>query len=367
LPALQFVVPSVAYAPEVIVEPRPRLRRLPRRLTDLSAVEVVVLYSVALSLERGLPEDFLAEEETADVAHHVAEALEGEVGAVHEVPVWDDVVSSMRPFDPHRHVVFNLVESLEGRAFTEPEVPRTLRSLGFIHTGGSYRALRRGNNKLSTKRMAAEAGLHTPRFQVFHRLNGCKVEVPLPAIVKPIAEGGSLGVTQASLVRTPEELLARVDHCLQTYHQPALAEEYIAGREINVALWGNGLPEVLPLSEITFVWTKDPYQQFVTFDAKWVKTSVEYKRTPAICPARLSAQEQADIEAAACKAYQLVGVKGFARVDIRLRDGIPYILEVNVNPDLSPDAGFFRSASAAGHSYRSMVLHIVKMALDAAP
>ncbi len=105
----------------------------------------------------------------------------------------------------------------------------------------------------------------------------------------------------------------------------------------------------------------------MTFDAKWVEASPEYQHTPGVCPARLSAEDQARIEDAAVRTYQLLGIKGFARVDMRLRDGEPYILEVNVNPDLAPDAGFFRSARAAGHTYPSMVLTILKMALASRP
>ncbi len=107
--------------------------------------------------------------------------------------------------------------------------------------------------------------------------------------------------------------------------------------------------------------------KLVTFDAKWVEDSPEYKQTPGICPARLSPDDQARIEDAAIRTFQLLGVKGFARVDMRLRDGVPYVLEVNVNPDLNPEAGFFRSARAAGHTYSSMVLTILKMALASRP
>jgi len=359
LQQLTFLVPQVE------VEPRPRVRRLPRRVTDLSTVEVVVLYSLALSLERGRPEDLVADEETAHVAASVAEALDGEVGAVHRVAVWDDLAKAMQPFDPHRHVIFNLVESLGGRAFTEPEVPRLLRSLGFTHTGASYQSLRRSGNKLITKRLLDNAGLRTPRYQIFHRASDRLLTVPLPALVKPVGEGGSFGVTQESLVTTPEDLFARVAICLQTYHQPVLVEEYIAGREINVALWGNGDPEILPISEIKFNWTDDPLRQFVTFDAKWVAESVEYRQSPAVCPAAITDSERSAVEAAAIQTYRLLGVKGYARVDIRLRDGVPYVLEANLNPDLANDAGFFRSARAAGHTYQSMVLNIVKMALAA--
>jgi len=367
LDTMEIAATDPTFLPDVIVEPRPRVRRLPRRITDLSAVEVVVLYSLALGLERGRPEDLVADEETELVARRVAEALQDEVGAVHLVPVWDDVAGVMHRFDPRRSVVFNLVESLGGRGFSEAEVPRLLRSMGFIHTGGTYQALRRSGNKLVAKRLLESNGLKTPRYQIFHRRSERTVSVPLPAIVKPVAEGGSFGVTQASVARTEEQLFAQVDSVLHTYHQPALVEEFIVGREINVALWGNGQPEVLPISEIVFEWTNDPLCKLVTFEAKWVEGSAEYQHTPGICPARLSPKDQARIEDAAVRTYQLLGVKGFARVDMRLRDGEPYILEVNVNPDLAPDAGFFRSARAAGHTYPSMVLTIIKMALASRP
>ena len=364
---LEIAAPDPTFLPDVVVEPRTRQRRLPRRITDLSAVEVVVLYSLALGLERGRPDDLLADQETELVAQSVAEALQDEVGAVRLAPVWDDVAGAMRPFDPRRTVVFNLVESLGGRGFTEAEVPRLLRSMGFTHTGGSYQSLRRSGNKLVAKRLLESNGLQTPHYQVFHRRSDRSLHVPLPAIVKPVAEGGSFGVTQDSVAQTEEQLQAQVDLVLRTYRQPALVEEFIVGREINVALWGNGDPEVLPISEIVFEWTKDPLQKLVTFDAKWVEDSPEYKHTPGICPARLSPDDQARIEDAAVRTFQLLGVKGFARVDMRLRDGVPYVLEANVNPDLNPEAGFFRSARAAGHTYPSMVLTILKLALASRP
>ncbi len=139
-------------------------------------------------------------------------------------------------------------------------------------------------------------------------------------------------------------------------------EEFIVGRELNVALWGNGFPEVLPVAEIDFTWTQEPLKRIVTFTGKWHPESVEARGTPAICPALLDAEAQDRVEAAAVLAYQRIGVRGYARVDLRMRDGIPYLLEMNIHPDLAPEAGFFRSASTAGHSYASMLVHILRLA-----
>lgn len=335
------------------------------RLRTLRQLDVVVLYSLALGLERGRPEDRIADEETEAVASSVAAALEGRVRSVQRVPVWDDLPAVLSQLDPRQHVIFNLVESLGGRAFSEPEVPRILQGMGFIHTGGPYVSLQRTANKLTTKKLLEAAGLPTPRYQVFRHNGQRSFKVPLPAIVKPVAEGGSFGITQESLVTTPEQLATRLHYCLETYRQPALVEEYIVGRELNVALWGNDRPEVLPISEIRFDWTQDPLRQFVTFDSKWVASSVEFRGTPGVCPAPLSPEEQRRVEAAAILACQVLAVQGYARVDMRLRDGVPYILEVNVNPDLASDAGFYRSAAAAGYSYAEMIAHILELAVFA--
>lgn len=364
--AIPILLPPDTAFLETIEAPR-RLRRRPVRFTDMSQVQVVVLHSMALGLDRGRAEELIADQETAQVARNVAEALEGEVGEVYVVPVWDDLPSALAPFDPRTHIVFNLVESLGGRSFTEPDAIRQIRKLGFRFTGVPYRAMRWTSSKLRTKQLLEAAGIPTPPYQVFHNLRDRTVQVPLPAIVKPAAEGGSMGISQASVVTDTETLLAQVEDCLATYRQPALVESLIDGRELNVAMWGNGRPEILPISEILFTWTDDPLQQIVSFNAKWIADSVEYQNTPGQCPAKLNPKDQSAVEVVAQRVHKLLGLKGFLRIDMRLRRGIPYVLEVNSNPDLAPDAGFFRSASTAGHSYRSMVLHILKLALASNP
>jgi len=350
----------------VTLPPRVQRRRV-RRAPELRQLGVIVLHSLALGLERGRTIDRLADEETARVAQAVAGALVGYVGDVRVVPVWDDLPAALRDFDPAEHAVFNLCESLGGRAFTEPEAPRQIHAAGFVFTGAPYSALRRAANKREAKRRMLQAGLPTPRFHFIRTPGEVPDDIPLPAVVKPVEEGGSFGITQDSVVKDRAALAARIEETLEAYRQPVLVEEYIAGREINVAVWGNRQPQVLPISEIRFEWTDDPLKQLVTFDSKWVEDSIEYRGTPAVCPAELEPEVQTKIEGAALEAYRLLGMRGYARVDMRLKDGVPYILEVNANPDLAPDAGFFRSASAAGFSYAGMVLHILKLALAAQP
>ena len=361
-------------APHPVAVPSPRTRSRARSTAhpavpgqrarvNLSRARVLVVYDLALGLERGRPEDILADETVEAVACGIAEALQPQVAEVRLVPVWDDLLSALRPYSPSDWVVFNLCESLGGRAFTEALVPRDLSRLGFRHTGSSYATLRLSTDKAKTKCLAQSLGLTTPRFRVFRTGEERPIRLHFPLIVKPVAEGGSFGVRGDSVARDPSELWPKIENCVQTYRQPALVEEFIVGREINVALWGNGRPQVLPISEINFEWTDDPLQKIVSFDSKWVKTSPEYSGTPARCPAKLTTRERNRIEAAAISMYSAVKVHGYARVDMRLRDGQPYVLEVNANPDLSLDAGFFRSASAAGYSYPGMLAEILRLSL----
>ncbi len=363
--AYQITIPGFLSEPRVQVRPR-LLPRRPLRAREPGEADVVVLYNLALGLERGRPEDLLSDAETEDVARAVGETLREHVRSIELAPVWDDLGDVLRRYDPARHMIFNLCESLGGRAWSEAEVPRLMRAAGFLHTGSSYMALRRAGSKLITKRTLEAAGLRTPTYEVIRHPGRRPTRVPLPSIVKPVGEHGSCGITLGSVVEDRKALGECIDACIRDYRQPALVEEFIVGRELNVALWGNGFPEVLPVAEIAFRWTDDPLKQIVTFSGKWHKDSLEARGTPGVCPADLSPELQDRVEAAAVLAYQELGVRGFARVDMRLRDEIPFVLEVNIHPDLAADAGFFRSARAAGHSYASMLLYILRLAFASA-
>jgi len=338
--------------------------QIPKRL---KAVPIVVLYNQSQPLRRGEPIDILSDEETAWVAGKVAHALKRYAPEVQLVPVQDELKQELAGLDPNRHLIFNLCESLGGRSFSEVEAAEEIAKRGFVFTGAAPETMRLTMDKINAKRLLIKHGLPTPAYQVVEKLNGRTLRVPLPAIVKPSVESGSMGITQDSLAHTPGKVWERVEFCLRSYRQPVLLETYIPGREINVAIWGAENPEILPLYEIDFQWTADPYQRIVSFDSKWVADSIEYHGTPGICPAKLSKRDAHRVRSVALRAYQLLGIRSYARIDIRLHQGIPYILEINTNPDLAPNAGFYKTAKAAGFSYPQMVRKIAQLALDSQP
>jgi D-alanine-D-alanine ligase len=214
-----------------------------------------------------------------------------------------------------------------------------------------------------TKMLLNQAHLPVPRGMMCSEVPGrCRLRYPL--IVKPAHEDASLGIDADSVVHNLDDLRRRVAWVIQNYHQPAIVEEYIDGRELNVAVIGDQIPQVLPISEITFAGVPEGQPRICSYNVKWMEDSPEFHWVGAECPALLDEQTTLRIHKTALAAFRLLGCRDYARVDMRLaRDNQPYIVEVNANPDLSPDAGLTRSALASGRSYTQLVGEITALAL----
>ncbi|MDE3059213.1 MAG: ATP-grasp domain-containing protein, partial [Bacteroidota bacterium] len=222
-------------------------------------------------------------------------------------------------------------------------------------------------NKARVKEILSYYGIPTPRSVLIRKLpleNG-EHHLDFPLIVKPSFEDASLGIDNKSVVYSWNELEQRVKFVLEEFNQPCLVEEYIEGREINVAILGNAEPAALPLSEIDFSSLPEGYPHIVSYNSKWIKGSIEFDCTIPVCPAPLEKITEKKVKEFALRAYKILGLRDYARVDIRLdRNGKPFVIEVNPNPDLSDDAGFARSGSVAGMDYHTLVQKIVEIALE---
>ncbi len=342
---------------------KPRARRRTRVTARPRPAKVLVGYSAVEKLDRGEPRDLETDLETIDTAHYLAKnlRLSGFDADTYCVYALDDIDRLAEDHDIDELLFFNLCEHLNGRARDDVKITQRLDQLNIHYTGAPTAALRRCLDKASAKQAMELNHLPTASYQVFTH-TGHAVRVPLPAIVKPVAEDASMGITRQSVVFDEAQLCDRVQYVLDVYHQPALVEEYIIGRELNVGLWGNGHLHLLPLAELSFANWSDPYQQFCHFDAKWNPESLEYQTMPVICPADVEEELAQRIRDVARRAYTALGCRDYARVDLRVRDGQPYILEVNPNPCLAPDAGFPNAAHVAGYSYPAMTAQIAEWA-----
>lgn len=216
-----------------------------------------------------------------------------------------------------------------------------------------------------TKAVLASRGIPVPRGVTMERGNESSASLRFPLMVKPAREDASHGISMDSLVRDESQLRRQVRHVIETYSQPALVEEYIAAREINVALLAgpDGL-EILPLSEIDYSGFEADEPHLVTYAGKWVETSRDWKLTQVIAAREFTAEQRARIERIARDTFEVLGLSDYGRVDLRLDEsGAPFVIDVNPNPDISPGAGFHLAAERAGLSHADLVQRIAVSAL----
>ena len=263
-------------------------------------------------------------------------------------------------------LIFNLCDDgFNGKSQYEPNLPALLDLLGVPYTGSNYLALGVCLNKPMTKEILSYHGLRTPKFQVFfngdERVSG---NFKFPLIVKPSSEDASIGIRDDSVVHDKVKLRSKINDVISTFKQPALVEEYISGREFNVGILGNSKLDILPLSEIIFTMPKG-LNHICSYEAKWISDNPAYFCTKPECPARTSKKLRRELTEMAVKAYQVMGCRDYGRVDFRVdKNGRPYILEVNPNPDISQEAGLANMASKAGLSYTQLVERIVEYAIE---
>jgi len=256
-------------------------------------------------------------------------------------------------------LVFNMCEGIDGVAALEPAVIAVLELFGIPYTGATSHTASLCLRKHVVNAHLEKAGLPIPRFTTVRR-GMPLVSVGYPAICKPAAEDASLGVEQKSVVRTTRALAARVEAMHERWEE-ILVQRYVEGREVNVGVVGN---TVLPIAEIDFAGMPRGRWRIVTYQSKWATGSVDDLGSVPRCPADLPDKTADHIRRIALRAWQLVGGTGYGRVDMRIdANGQPWILEVNANPDIAPDAGLARMAGVAGIAYPSLIRSVCELAL----
>jgi D-alanine-D-alanine ligase len=294
--------------------------------------------------------------------HHLKNAL-GEVGhPVQEVRIQRaDLTPELSRFNHKEYLVLNWCEGFPGNPRSDSLVAESLEKLGFTFTGASAQTLTFSQDKRLVKLRLQEYDIPTPTWQIYYKPN----EVDwnrFPAIVKPAYEHCSIGITRESVVQTKQELTARVNYIFESMNEPAMVEEFIDGREFHVGVIGNGNIKVLPPVEIDYSSFYDIHDRLCTYESKFDKSSLAYQVTAPKGPVALAYKKLHLIKEVAASAFRAIGCRDYARMDIRLRDGIFYLLDVNPNADIGFENNLVFGAKLAGLSYGEFGSLLVNLA-----
>jgi D-alanine-D-alanine ligase len=293
-----------------------------------------------------------------------------------DVPVsldLEEAAESLRA--AHPLIAFNLAETIDGKGSLIHLAPMLLDSMDIPYTGAPAEAILLTSHKLLAKKVLHAAGIDTPAWAMADRAREAGPDFPPPWIVKSVWEHASVGLHDGSVAFTREDLAAEIERRARSERIDHLfVERYVEGREFNLALLGGaadggpgegriaeGGPQNLPPAEIQFVDYPEGKPKIVGYKAKWDEGSFEYGNTPRrfdFPPAdQPLLQTLIAISRACWNAFEL---RGYARVDFRVdHSGRPWVLEINTNPCISPDAGFMAAAEKAGLSIVDVVRRIV--------
>ncbi len=256
-------------------------------------------------------------------------------------------------------MVFNIAEGLIGMN-REAQVPALCEMLGIEYTGSDAACMAVTLNKALAKRLVAQEEILTPAFAVLHT---GKEKLPktftFPAIVKPIAEGSSKGILEKQVVDNESDLRHVAQLLVRRYRQPVLAEAFLPGREFTVALLGERKPRVLPIMEIVFTDKNDPFPTY-TFKSKFEGVGVENR-----VPCKVDPLLYKQLERTAKAAFQAVGCRDLARIDLRLdAQGRVHFIECNPLPGMAPNfSDLCMMAKAEGRTYDDLVAEIMAPAV----
>lgn len=313
----------------------------------------------------GTRNDTYAEWDTRETIEAVKAALE-EYHRVTLIEANEEAFELLRATRPD--LVFNMAEGLRG-ASREAQVPSVLEMLGIPYTGSDPVTLSICLDKSRAKEILSYYRVPTAPFVVIRNPEEvASLRFPVPAIVKPLHEGSSKGIYNSSVVRTPEELVARVNAVLTNYEQPALVEKFLAGREFTVALLGN-VPDVrvLPIIETKFDALPRGVHPIYSYEAKWIWDQAENPIDVHECPARVSTELRKTIEETCLRAFTVLGCRDWCRIDVRLDEaGVPHVLELNPLPGILPDpedhSCFPLAARIGGLPYNALLNEVVRIA-----
>lgn len=357
------------YEQEIAEEDKPPSRS--PRPAKLWRVAVIANVKGESALPLNGPEDAGAEFDRPETIRSIQDAIESDGHTTIFLPADSNLPFALRDVQPD--ICFNIAEGLGGDA-REAQVPALLEMLRIPYTASRVLANALGLDKTMTKRIWREAGLPTARFQEFNTAEeALDPQLTFPLFVKPAREGTGMGMGEHSIVHDEAQLRRQVRWVIENYHQPALVEEFLSGREFTVGVLGR--KDALRWARRPSLYEANGFCRLpvLEVDAGRSITPGVYGRTAKtlhpgdsgvpdfLCPAPIPGALARQLQDLAIQAHLAVGALDVSRVDMRLNgQGQPCLIEINTLPGLTPGfSDLCVIANAGGISYRDLILEIL--------
>ncbi|MEK7544434.1 MAG: hypothetical protein AAB557_06220 [Patescibacteria group bacterium] len=337
-----------------------------KRITKKKKFTVAILYHYVpenMKDEYFSAEHALVDNQTDDIVQYMRRLFHKRGYAVQVIKVEPDDLSALKKLKAD--FVFNLVDSKK----MELEIARVLGRLKIPYSGSSFQAIQTTNNKLKTKKVFLKNSLPTPRYTIIRmdeRLSRNLVPGKFPVILKPAFEHCSIGITDSSIATTYEKFKEIVKTLRRKHNQTILAEEFIAGKELQVTVLETpSKTYALPIAEIAFRGKVKNKWNIYGFDEKWSKNLAVYKNCHFISPPKeLRNDIDGSIRKDAIRAFYALGLRDYARFDLRYNPKVHqwYFLEANANAGFDPNPRDAMTASIQAHGMTldDFVLQIVR-------
>ncbi|HPB68199.1 MAG TPA: hypothetical protein PLT76_07100 [Candidatus Omnitrophota bacterium] len=332
-------------------------------------LNVLLLFNVPYTTPRGydFKEEF-ADPENMYTENDVYQALLANGYAVRLLGLYDSLTPLFEEIqDCPPDVIFNLVEIFANKTHFDKNIGAVLELLGIPYTGANADLLMVCNNKALNKKILRFHRLRVARFHTFYR--GHRIWRPktirLPAIIKPLSEEASRGISQASVVDNDAAFIDRIRFIHESMKNDAIAEEYIEGRELYVTVFGHKRLWVLPPREMKFGQLPDDEPRIATYKAKWDDQYRDRWGIKSVFAGKLPEGVAERLTDACKRAYRALNGQSYLRFDIRVSpEGRVYFIEPNANPCIARIDEVAQSAEKVGISYNRLIRKIISMALN---
>lgn len=335
------------------------------------SLHVALVYNADTGIIPDTPEDRGSTADLRKMIRDMARVLRSLGHQVTILPLAHDLFAfqrKLRRLVPD--VVFNQYDDVVHGALYEMRFAAMVRMMGFPITGSPALALGLTRYKYMSASLLHGLGIPIPPCTAMLEKVGDvdRHEWKFPLIVQPSQEHSGIGLDRDSIVESKKALRLQVGHVLRNFNQPALVQRFLPGREFNVGVVGGKRPRVMPLAEVHYGELPPEIPPIMSYAAKWIETSVEYRKTSVICPADVEPELARQISDISIRAFRAVRSWGYSRVDIRLDEaGVPRVLEVNCNASLEEGVALARSAERAGIRYPQLLQMIIDAALEGPP